>query len=88
MKEVPMSDRFLLTKSATARTSQWLSLSHGVPRVEDRRVVTAIIYVIRNGLQRRDAPKAYGPRRTLYNRFVRWSTLGVFDRTFQSLISE
>ena len=31
-------------------------LSHGVPRVDDRRVVSRIVYVIRNGLQRKDAP--------------------------------
>jgi transposase len=29
-------------------------LSHGVPRVDDRRVVSGIVYVIRNGLQRKD----------------------------------
>jgi transposase len=51
-------------------------------------VVSGIIYVIRNGLQRKDAPKAYGPYKTLHNRFVRWSALGVFDRIFQSLAAE
>src|SRR5580698_1916255 len=45
----------------------------------------AIIYVIRNGLQWKDAPKAYGPHKTLYNRFIRWSLLGVFDRIFTAL---
>ena len=41
----------------------------GVPRVDDRRVVSGIVYVIRNGLQWKDAPKGYGPHKTLYNRF-------------------
>lgn len=44
-----------------------------------------IIYVIKHGLQWKDAPKAYGPHKTLYNRFVRWSLLGVFDRIFTAL---
>ena len=35
------------------------------------------VYVIRHGLQWKDAPKAYGPHKTLYNRFVRWSAKGV-----------
>ena len=36
----------------------------------------------------RDAPACYGPHKTLYNRFVRWSKAGVFDRIFQALASE
>jgi putative transposase len=55
------------------------------PRVNDRRVISGIIFVIRNGLRWRDAPTAYGPPKTLYNRFVRWSRLGVFDRIFAGL---
>jgi transposase len=41
-----------------------------------------IVYVIRNGLQWKDAPQADGPHKTLYNRFFRWSRLSVFDRIF------
>ena len=57
----------------------------GVPRVDDRRVISGIIHVIRNGLMWRDAPTACGPRKTLYNRFFRWSRIGVFDRIFAAL---
>ncbi len=57
----------------------------GVPRVDDRRVISGIIHVIRNGLMWRDAPAAYGPHKTLYNRFIRWSRAGVFDRIFAAL---
>ncbi len=53
-----------------------------MPRVDDRRVISGIVHVIRNGLMWRDAPAAYGPHKTLYNRFVRWSRAGVFDRIF------
>jgi transposase len=52
-------------------------MSHGVARVDDRRMVSRIIFVIRNGLRWRDAPKDYGPHKTIYNRFVRSSRLGV-----------
>ncbi len=45
----------------------------GVPRVDDRKV----IHVIRYGLRWRDAPACYGPHKTLYNRFVRWSRAAV-----------
>ena len=48
---------FLLSERQMARISPYFLLSHGVPRVDDRRVVSGIVYVIRNGLQSKDAPK-------------------------------
>ena len=42
---------FLLTPAQLRRLSPHFPLSHGVPRVDDRRVLSGIIYVIRNGLQ-------------------------------------
>ena len=60
----------------------------GVPRVDDRRVISGIIHVLRHGLMWRDAPSSYGPHKTLYNRFIRWSEAGVFDRIFAALASE
>ncbi len=63
-------------------------LSHGVPRVDDRRVISGIIFVLKNGLRWRDAPPAYGPHKTIYNRFIRWSRLGVFNRIFAELAAK
>jgi putative transposase len=48
--------------------------------VDDRRIVSAIVFVVKNGLRGRDAPPEYGPHKTIYNRFVRWSRLGVFNK--------
>jgi hypothetical protein len=48
--------------------------------VDDRRVLSGIIFVNRNGLRWRDAPLEYGPPKTLYNRWKRWSGMGVFAR--------
>lgn len=79
---------FLLSPAQMRRLSPHFPLSHGIPRVDDRRVLSGIVYVIRNGLRWRDAPAAYGPHKTLYNRFVRWSRLGVFDRIFAALAAE
>lgn len=53
--------------------------------MDDRRVLSGILHVLRNGLRWRDAPAVYGPHKTLYNRFVRWSRLGVFVRIFRDL---
>ena len=35
-----------------------------------------------------DAPSEYGTNKTLYNRFIRWSNLGVFSKIFSELASE
>ena len=79
---------FLLSERQMARIAPHFPLAHGVPRVDDRRVVSGIVDVIRHGLQGKDAPPGYGPPKTLYNRFVRWSRMGVFDRIFASLAGE
>ena len=52
------------------------------PRVDDRRVVNGIIYVIKHGRQWKDTLDEYGPHKTLCNRFVRWGRLGVFNKIF------
>ena len=52
----------------------------GVPRVDDRRVLNGILWRFRTGAPWRDVPERYGPRTTLYNRFVRWRAAGVWDR--------
>jgi len=85
-----MSDHhFWLTEAQFERLRPLLpNKPRGVPRVDDRRVISGIIHVIRNGLMWKDAPPVYGPHKTLYNRFVRWSKAGVFDRIFAELAVE
>jgi putative transposase len=80
-----MTDLILLSDAQMARISTFFPLSHGIPRVDDRRVISGIIFVIRNGLRWRDIPPSYGPHKTIYNRFIRWSELGVFGRIFVEL---
>jgi transposase len=66
-----VNDVFLLSESQMERIRLFFPLVHGMLRVDDRHVLSGIVYVIRNGLQWKDAPKAYGPHKTLYNRFIR-----------------
>jgi transposase len=77
-----------LSDAQMRRIEPYFPLSHGIPRVDDRRVISGIIYVIRNGLRWRDAPAEYGPHKTIYNRFIRWSRLGVFNRIFAELAAK
>ena len=80
-----MDDLLLLSPAQMRRIEPFFPLSHGVPRVDDRRVLSGILFVIRNGLRWRDAPVGYGPHKTIYNRFIRWSRLGVFNRILAEL---
>jgi transposase len=57
----------------------------GVRRVNDRRVLNGIFWVLRSGAPWRDLPKNYGPYTTCYNRFVRWRRAGVWDQIMDAL---
>ncbi len=83
-----MSDLFWLSQAQMRRIEPYFPLSHGIPEVDDRRIITGIIFVIRNGLRWRDALIAYGPHNTIYNRFIRWSRMGVFNRIFAALAAK
>jgi len=71
-----------------ARLEPFFPKSHGKPRVDDRRVLSGIIFINRNGLRWRDAPAAYGPHKTLYSRWKRWSEKGIFARMMVGLAAE
>ena len=80
-----MPDLFYLTEAQLLNMKPYFPKSHGVPRVDDLRVISGIIHVLKIGLQWRDAPREYSPHKTLYNRFIRWSEMGVFNKIFKSL---
>jgi len=83
-----MSDLFWLSDAQMARLEPFFPKSHGKPRVDDRRVLSGIIFINRNGLRWRDAPAAYGPHKTLYSRWKRWSEKGIFARMMVGLAAE
>ena len=83
-----MSDLFWVSNAQMARLERYFPKSHGKPRVDDRKVLGGIVFINRNGLRWRDAPKEYGPHKTLYNRWKRWSDGGVFARIMVGLSAE
>lgn len=78
---------FWLSERQFARLKPLLpNKTRGKPRVDDRRVISGIIYVLKSGCRWVDAPRhEYGPHKTLYNRFVRWAEKGVWDDIFRRL---
>lgn len=83
-----MSNLFWLTDEQMARLQPFFPTSHGRPRVDDRRVLSGIIFINRNGLRWSDAPREYGPPKTLHNRWRRWGDMGVFARMMEGLAAE
>ena len=58
----------------------------GVPRVNDRRVVNGIFWVLRAGAPWRDLPERYCPHTTAYNRFNRWRKAGIWDGLMDAIV--
>lgn len=57
----------------------------GKPRVDDRRVISGILHVLKTGCRWRDVPAAYGPPTTIYNRYNRWAGHGIWQRLFEQI---
>ncbi len=81
-----MSDVFWLSERQFSRLAPLLPTdTRGKPRVDDLRVISGIVHVLKSGGRWVDAPTIYGPRKTLYNRFVRWAAKGVWLDIFHTL---
>jgi transposase len=57
----------------------------GKPRVDDRRVISGILHVLKVGCRWRDVPPEYGPAKTVYNRYHRWSQRRIWQRIFEKM---
>lgn len=81
-----MSDNFWLSEEQFNKIKPLLpNKSRGVARVDDRRVLSGIIFCLQRGYRWSDVPPEYGPAKTLYNRYKRWSEAGVFAQIFENL---
>ena len=83
-----MSDYFWMSARPFAKLAPFLpNDTRGMPRVDDRRVISGIIHVLKSDGRWADAPLVYGPKKTLYNRFMRWAAKGVWSDVFHALAS-
>jgi transposase len=82
-----MADHFWFSDEQWARLEPLLPTGdRGARRVDDRRVLSGIVQALKSGGRWSDCPReVYGPKKTLYNRFVRWSERGVWERIFREL---
>src|SRR3954470_7734737 len=88
LRQEELMDQFGLSDEQFARIAPHLPTdTRGKPRVDDRRVISGIIHVLKSGGRWIDAPDVYGPHKTLYNRFVRWAAKAVWMDIFHTLAS-
>lgn len=57
----------------------------GRPGLDNRRFVEAVLWWRRTGVPWRDLPTEFGPWKTVFNRFDRWSKNGRWKRLFAAL---
>jgi putative transposase len=60
----------------------------GRPRMDDRKAMTAIFYVLRTGCQWKALPRSLGAASTVHDRFQEWREAGVFERMWQAGVME
>ncbi len=83
-----MRDGYWLSDEAWAAIEPLLPHNQpGARRVDDRRVISGIIHVLKSGCRWQGVPAAYGPPTTIYNRFNRWSHRGIWQRIFATLVA-
>ncbi len=82
-----MADFFWFSDAQWARIEPLLPTDvRGQERVDDRRVLSGIVHALKSGGRWGDCPREiYGPKKTLYNRFVRWAERGVWEGIFSAL---
>jgi transposase len=82
-----MADFFWFSDAQWARIAPLLPTdTRGMPRVDDRRVLSGIVHALQSGGRWGDCPEqVYGPKKTLYNRFVRWAQRGIWEGIFTAL---
>ena len=83
-----MAGEFWLSDRAWAAVEPLLPKNQpGARRVDDRRVISGIVHVLKSGCRWKDCPAVYGPPTTVYNRFNRWSWKGIWGRVFAELVA-
>ena len=84
--EACMADLFWLSDEAWEKIEPHIPTGKpGKPRVDDRRVMSGVLHVLKTGCRWRDVPCDYGPPTTIYNRYHRWARRGIWQRIFEKM---
>ncbi len=81
-----MTDLFWFSDERWARIAPFLPKNtRGLKRVDNRRVLSGIVHVLKLGGRWTDCPADYGPKKTVYNRFARWAERGIWEDIFAAV---
>jgi transposase len=83
-----MRNFYWLNEAQMDRLRPYFPKSPDRVRVDDRRVFSGVIFINRNELRWYDAPEKFGPPKTSYNPWKRWSDMGVFARIMMGLAEQ
>ena len=78
-------NRHDLSEQQWRKVAQLLPAHRRASTLGDRNFVNAVVYLLKTGCPWRDLPERFGPWKTIYNRFARWSKRGVWARVFEAL---
>jgi transposase len=81
MVRVQLSERQWLKVAAFLQAER----GAGRPALDDRKFIEAVLWWRRTGVPWRDLPSDFGPWKTVFNRFERWSKRGKWQRLFLAL---
>ena len=74
-----------LTQQQYEPLKDLLPRQRGNVKIDNRQVLSAILYVVEQGCKWRGLPERFGNWHTIYTRMNRWAKNGVLDRVFAAL---
>jgi transposase len=84
-----MSDIFWFSDEEWNKIEPHLPINQqGPERHDDRRILSGIMHVLKIGCRGKDCPREYGPHKTIYNRFARWSKRGIWPKILEAVAAQ
>jgi transposase len=82
-----MANRYEITDEAWSLVADLFieRRTRGRPRIDDRRMLDGVLWILRSGAAWRDMPEEFGPWSTVYQRFRDWRNRGTFDQMLKRL---
>jgi transposase len=77
-----------LTERQYRQIEKLMPVQRGNVKINNRRLIAALIYRCENGCSWRALPQSFGPWHVIYVRLNRWSKSGVLERVYIALAAE
>jgi len=92
MKKAKATRRYEITDEEWEKVKEMLPPEQtgkaGRPSSDNRTALNGMLWIDRTGAPWEDLPARYGAKSTVFDRFQKWTKLGIFERIFEELSSE